>query len=97
MSYSFNIPNNRPMIQESQSTKNNGGGKNTGYFQQGRKKKEKKEKNTIFFDDKDIDSFELTTKEDIPQKEKKSNTFFNKAKKILQPHPKEEPKNPFAS
>jgi len=56
MSYSFNIPNSRPMIQESQSMKNNGGGGNTGYFQRGQKEEEE----NLDFKTKDYpdDSFE---------------------------------------
>ena len=41
MSFNFNGPSFRPMIQESQSMQNNGGGGNTGYFQRGKKKKNK--------------------------------------------------------
>ena len=99
MSYSFNIPNNRPMIQESQSMKNNGGGGNTGYFQGGRKKKEEKENTPIFLEKDDVDSFVLES--DIekapPQKsEKLLNTILKKAKDVLH-QPKTPPSNPFAS
>ena len=41
MSFNFNGPSFRPMIQESQAMQNNGGGGNTGYFQRGKKKKDK--------------------------------------------------------
>ena len=99
MSYSFNIPNNRPMIQESQSMKNNGGGGNTGYFQGGRKKKEEKENSPIFFEQEDGDSFvlETPTQKEPPQKsEKLLNTILNKAKDIIH-QPKPPTNNPFAS
>ena len=100
MSYSFNIPHNRPMIQESQSMKNNGGGGNTGYFQQGRKKKDEDENSPIFKEQRDTDSFELETKKEEPyskqNNEKLLNTIVNKAKKILQ-QPEKPSNNPFAS
>ena len=99
MSYSFNIPNSRPMIQESQSMKNNGGGGNTGYFQRGRKKKED-EKNTPMFSEKDdTDSFVLETndKEKMqPKSEKLLKTILNKAKDMLK-QPEKPSNNPFAS
>lgn len=56
----FNIPSNRPMIQESQSMMNNGGGGNTGYFQRGRKKKEEEKKDLW----NDTDKFELSSKDE---------------------------------
>ena len=56
----FNIPSNKPMIQESQSMMNNGGGGNTGYFQRGRKKKEEENKNLW----NETDKFESSSKTD---------------------------------
>ncbi len=99
MSYSFNIPNNRPMIQESQSMKNNGGGGNTGYFQRGRKKKEEEKNAPIFSEKDDADSFVLETKDEEkapPKTEKLLNTILNKAKNILQ-QPEKPSNNPFAT
>lgn len=57
---SFNIPSNRPMIQESQSMMNNGGGGNTGYFRRG-KKKEEEGKDKLW---DETDKFELSVDED---------------------------------
>ena len=56
----FNIPSNRPMIQESQSMANNGGGGNLGYFQRGKKKKEDEPQNLWGEEDK----FESSVKDD---------------------------------
>ena len=98
MSYSFNIPNSRPMIQESQSMKNNGGGGNTGYFQRGRKKKED-ESTPMFSEKDDVDSFVMETKDEEktpPKSEKLLKTILNKAKDIIQP-PQKPSNNPFAS
>lgn len=61
MSFSFNGPSFRPMIQESQSMKNNGGGGNTGYFQRGKKKKG--EDIDIFGASEDRDEFVLSEDE----------------------------------
>lgn len=100
MSYSFNIPNSRPMIQESQSMKNNGGGGNTGYFQRGRKKKEEDDQSPIFKEQNDADSFIREPVEQDsslkPQNEKLLNTILNKAKELVQP-PQKPSNNPFAS
>ena len=57
---SFNIPSNRPMIQESQSMMNNGGGGNTGYFRRG-KKKEEEEKLTLW---EENDTFQLSSSDE---------------------------------
>lgn len=99
MSYSFNIPNNRPMIQESQSMKNNGGGGNTGYFQGRRKKKEEQDNSPLFSEKDDVDSFVLESKE-IPKNQEKNEKLFktilDKAKNIIQQPPKQS-NNPFLS
>lgn len=73
MSFSFNGPSFRPMIQESQSMKNNGGGGNTGYYQRGKKKKEKQI--DVFSETDESDSF---TPEFSEQTEEKGEKFFNK-------------------
>ncbi len=72
----FNIPSNRPMIQESQSMMNNGGGGNTGYFQRGRKKQEEKKENLW----EETDKFELSSAddEDDIETEKEKNGFGHK-------------------
>lgn len=56
MSFNFNGPSFRPMIQESQSMQNNGGGGNTGYFERGKKKKNNKDIN-VFGGDDEKDAF----------------------------------------
>lgn len=97
MSFSFNFPTNRPMIQESQSMKNNGGGGNTGYFQRGKKKKDENENSPIFVDKDDVDTFvleEKTSENLCSQKNNVLNSFINKAKKVIQ-QPKKVSNNPF--
>lgn len=99
MSFSFNGPSFRPMIQESQSMKNNGGGGNTGYYQRGRKKKEKKI--DVFSEAENKDSFTLES--EINSKEAKGNKLLDKiiekTKNIVKkPQPEEHqntPSNPF--
>lgn len=97
MSFSFNFPTNRPMIQESQSMKNNGGGGNTGYFQRGKKKKGENENSPIFPEKEDVDTFILEEKISDNLSLKKDNvlnSFINKAKKVIQ-QPKKISNNPF--
>ena len=83
----FNIPSNRPMIQESQSMANNGGGGNLGYFQRGKKKKEDEPQNLWQEEDK----FESSTKDNddddfIEEEEQKpgfGHRLLDKMKKLL--------------
>ncbi len=76
MSFSFNGPEFRPMIQESQSMKNNGGGGNTGYYQRGKKKKEKEKQINVFPEIDEADTFLSEQNETIP--EEKSEKLINK-------------------
>lgn len=98
MSFNFNGPSFKPMIQESQMMKNNGGGGNTGYFQRGKKKK-KDEKIDIFADKKETDSFSAENEIDIPPpaKEKILDKIIEKTKKAVKSVQKEPQKtnNPF--
>ena len=97
MSFSFNFPSNRPMIQESQSMKNNGGGGNTGYFNRGKKKKDNEEHATIFSEKEDADTFVLEEQfqnKDTTPKENIINSFINKTKKAIQTS-KKQSNNPF--
>lgn len=101
MSFSFNGPSFRPMIQESQSMKNNGGGGNTGYYQRGRKKKEKQI--DVFSEVEEKDSFTLEA-QDISTDENNSkliDKILKKTKDIVKKSHNEhdQPKrknNPFA-
>lgn len=98
MSFSFNGPSFRPMIQESQSMQNNGGGGNTGYYQRGRKKKEKQI--DVFSEAEEKDSF---TSEYSEQTEEKSEKLLDKilektkniVKKVQNEQPKKDKNNPF--
>ena len=74
---SFNIPSNRPMIQESQSMMNNGGGGNTGYFKRG-KKKDDEEKGKLW---DEVDKFELSSSDEddnLDFEEEKKSGFGHK-------------------
>ena len=88
MSFSFNGPSFRPMIQESQSMFNDGGGGNTGYFQRGKKKKQEKTID-VFAENNEPDSFTPTTDDEnelSPQQEKNTdilNTIIEKTKKVV--------------
>ena len=78
MSFSFNGPSFRPMIQEAQSMMNDGGGGNTGYFQRGRKKK--KEEKIDVFSEKESDQFTPQSDAEsaiIPPTENKGKTILN--------------------
>lgn len=81
----FNIPSNRPMIQESQSMMNNGGGGNTGYYQRGRKKKEEQKENLW----EENDKFELSSSKDTEdsieeeQKDGFGHKLLDKMKRFL--------------
>ena len=63
MSFNFQGPGDRPIIQGAQNMMNNGGGGNLGYFQGRQKKKE--EKKTTLFEDDDEDSFTPSSGEKI--------------------------------
>lgn len=74
MSFSFNGPSFRPMIQEAQSMKNNGGGGNTGYFQRESKKEEKEEIDVFSHDSEDsftLSSIDFDEKKEDKKKEEK--------------------------
>lgn len=60
MSFNFQGPSERPIIQGAQNMMNNGGGGNLGYFQ-GRKKKKEDTSNRNLFNTKDEDSFTLSS------------------------------------
>ncbi len=62
MSFNFQGPSERPIIQGAQNMMNNGGGGNLGYFQ-GRQKKKDKEKTTLFGKEEEKDSFTLSGKD----------------------------------
>ena len=83
MSFNFNGPSFRPMIQESQSMQNNGGGGNTGYFQRGKKKKEKEI--NVFDEAEDKDSFVPSSEEETekPKDENLLDKLTEKAKDIV--------------
>lgn len=83
MSFSFNGPEFRPMIQESQSMKNNGGGGNTGYYQRGKKKKEKQI--NVFPETDEADTFLSEQNETIPEakNEKLINKLIEKTKNFV--------------
>ena len=101
MSFSFDGPSFRPMIQEPQSMKNNGGGGNTGYFKQGKKKKEKEE--IEIFSDDDTDSFEYQEEtEEKTTENKQANlsllkSIINKTQKLVNNtlEQQKNPSNPF--
>ena len=59
MSFNFQGPSERPIIQGAQNMMNNGGGGNLGYFQ-GRKKNKEDELNKNLFNTNDEDSFTLS-------------------------------------
>lgn len=61
MSFNFQGPSERPIIQGAQNMMNNGGGGNLGYFQ-GRQKKKDEEKSTLFGKDEE-DTFTLSSGE----------------------------------
>lgn len=85
MSFSFNGPSFKPIIQESQAMKNNGGGGNTGYYKRGKKKKE--ETLDIFSEVDEKDSFESSEENennDINYKENILDKIVEKTKKIVQ-------------
>ncbi len=72
MSFNFQGPSERPIIQGAQNMMNNGGGGNLGYFQ-GRQKKKDKEKTNLFGKEEE-DSFTLSSgkiEEEMPE----SDTF----------------------
>ena len=76
MSFSFNGPSFRPMIQESQSMKNNGGGGNLGYFQRDGKRKDE--------DSKQSENADCFIKEDEQEnKEENTLTFWEKLRKLF--------------
>ena len=56
MSFNFQGPSERPIIQGAQNMMNNGGGGNLGYFQ-GRQKKKDDESNKNLFNTNDEDAF----------------------------------------
>ncbi len=99
MSFSFDGPSFRPMIQETQSMKNNGGGGNTGYFNQRKKKQEKKD--IEIFSDDESDSFEYQSlpEENINNKESSSllKSIINRTKKLINNtiEYQKNPSNPF--
>lgn len=69
MSFNFQGPSERPIIQGAQNMMNNGGGGNLGYFQ-GRQKKKKDESNKNLFNTNDEDSFTLSSEkndEELPE------------------------------
>lgn len=81
MSFSFNGPSFRPMIQESQSMKNNGGGGNTGYYKRGKKKKEKAV--DVFTEAQEQDKFVPEEAENIEPPEKFLDKIIEKTKGIV--------------
>lgn len=69
MSFNFQGPSERPIIQGAQNMMNNGGGGNLGYFQ-GRQKKKDDESNKNLFNSQDEDSFTLSSgkgEEELPE------------------------------
>ena len=60
MSFNFQGPSERPIIQGAQNMMNNGGGGNLGYFQ-GRQKKKDDESNKNLFNTNEEDSFTLSS------------------------------------
>lgn len=58
MSFNFQGPSERPIIQGAQNMMNNGGGGNLGYFQ-GRQKKKEEEKSNLFGKEEE-DTFTLS-------------------------------------
>ncbi len=96
MSFNFNGPSYRPMIQESQSMKNNGGGGNTGYFQRGKKKKDKEV--DVFSEAKEQDSFISEDAFEEKPKEKLLDKIIEKTKNIMknvEEKTSQKPNNPF--
>ena len=91
MSFNFNGPNFRPMIQEAQSMQNNGGGGNTGYFQRGKKKKEDEEIDV--FNSKDSEDVFVSSEEEAKEKNQKDESLLNKivkkVKETVVPQPEE--------
>ena len=87
----FNIPSNRPMIQESQSMMNNGGGGNLGYFQRGKKKKEEEDKGALWDQNDTVelstskheDEFEENKEENGGEKSGFGHKLLDKMKKLL--------------
>ena len=69
MSFNFQGPSERPIIQGAKNMMNNGGGGNLGYFQ-GRQKKKDDESNKNLFNSQDEDSFTLSSgkgEEELPE------------------------------
>ena len=68
MSFGFNGPGEKPIIQAAQNMMNNGGGGNLGYFQ-GRQKKKEDNKDSLFSTNEE-DSFSLSSdKENFDEEE----------------------------
>ena len=82
MSFNFQGPSERPIIQGAQNMMNNGGGGNLGYFQ-GRKKKKGDSPNKNLFNTKDEDSFTLSSgesSEELPDELKNDNSPLDSIK-----------------
>ncbi len=81
MSFNFQGPSERPIIQGAQNMMNNGGGGNLGYFQGRQKKKDDSNKN--LFDTKEEDSFTLSSgknEDEIPENFDKDNSALKNIK-----------------
>lgn len=79
MSFNFQGPSERPIIQGAQNMMNNGGGGNLGYFQ-GRKKKKEDTSNRNLFNTKDEDSFTLSSSnnnDEMPEDMKNNSPLDN--------------------
>ena len=85
MSFNFQGPSERPIIQGAQHMMNNGGGGNLGYFQ-GRQKKKDDESNKSLFSKEEEDTFTLSSgkkEEEIPNEFNEENNALKNIKNFF--------------